>query len=106
MTFFFLNFNKMLFANICNSKRSQVLHEWYIYPISYEITIKDFFVKFVLTKELSSECDINIVTSEIIECVKLSKTLASAATQISSDCGIIELTSSIGVHSVGTVGHW
>src|SRR4051794_5577840 len=63
------------------------------------MTIKDFFVKLVLTKELFPECDIiNIAASEVIEHVKLSETPASAATQVSSDCGIIELTLSIGVH--------
>src|SRR3954462_13138430 len=88
----------MPFANIHISKESRVLHGWYIYPIPYEMTIKDFFVKLVLTKELSPECGINIAASEVIERVELSETPASAATQVSPDCIIIELTSSIGVH--------
>jgi hypothetical protein len=62
------------------------------------MTIKDFFVKLVLTKELSPECSINIAASEVIERVELSEVPVSAATQISPDCDIIELTSSIGVH--------
>src|SRR3954453_22491267 len=95
---FFLNFSKMPFANIRISKGSRVLHGRYIHPIPYEMTIKDFFVKLVLTKELSPECGINIAASEVIERVELSETLVSAATQVSPDCGIIELTSSIGVH--------
>ncbi|GET04088.1 uncharacterized protein LOC105326236 [Rhizophagus clarus] len=88
----------MPFANIRISKGSQVLHGWYIHPIPYEMTIKEFFVKLVLTKELSSECSINIAASEVIERVELSETPVSTATQISPECGIIELTSSIGVH--------
>ncbi|GBB90966.1 hypothetical protein RclHR1_18020004 [Rhizophagus clarus] len=62
------------------------------------MTIKEFFVKFVLTKELFPKCIINIAASEVIERVKLSETPVSTATQISFECGIIELTSSIGVH--------
>ncbi|GES98595.1 hypothetical protein GLOIN_2v1782174 [Rhizophagus clarus] len=88
----------MPFANIRISKGSQVLHGWYIHPIPYEMTIKEFFVKLVLTKELSPECGINIAASEVIERVELSETPVSTATQISPKCGIIELTSSIGVH--------
>ncbi|GES95768.1 hypothetical protein RCL_jg27995.t1 [Rhizophagus clarus] len=88
----------MLFANICISKESQILHEWYIHPIPYEMTIKEFFVKLVLTKELSPECGINIAASEVIERVELSEIPVSTATQISPECSIIELTSSIGVH--------
>ena len=87
----------MPFANIRISKGPRVLHGWYIHPIPYEMTIKDFFVK-LITKELSPECGIIIEVSEIIERVELSETPASTATQVSSDCGIIELTSSIGVH--------
>ncbi len=95
---FFLNFSKMPFANIRISKGSRVLHGWYIHPIPYEMTIKEFFVKLVLTKELSPECGINIAASEVIERVELSETPVSTATQVSPDCGIIELTSSRGVH--------
>jgi hypothetical protein len=62
------------------------------------MTIKDFFIKLVLTKELSSECGINIAASEVIECVKLNKIPVLVATQISPNCGIIELTSSIGIY--------
>ncbi|RGB40509.1 hypothetical protein C1646_753232 [Rhizophagus diaphanus] len=86
----------MLFANIRISKGSRVLHAWYIHPIPYEITIKEFFVKLVLTKELSPECGINIAASEVIEHVELSETPVSTATRVSPDCGIIELTSSRG----------
>ncbi|EXX63104.1 uncharacterized protein OCT59_018871 [Rhizophagus irregularis] len=88
----------MPFANICISKGLRVLHGWYIHPIPYEMTIKEFFVKFVLTKELSPECGINIAASEVIERVELSETPVSTATRVSPDCGIIELTSSRGVH--------
>ncbi|GBC02254.1 hypothetical protein RclHR1_04520007 [Rhizophagus clarus] len=88
----------MPFANIRISKGSQVLHGWYIHPIPYEMTIKEFFVKLVLTKELSPECGINIAASEVIERVELSETSVSTVTQISPECGIIELTLSIGMH--------
>ncbi|GES77344.1 hypothetical protein RCL_jg12191.t1 [Rhizophagus clarus] len=77
----------MPFANIRISKGSQVLHGWYIHLIPYEMTIKEFFVKFVLTKKLSPECGINIAASEVIERVKLSETPVSTATQISPKCG-------------------
>ena len=87
----------MPFANIRISKGLQVLHGWYIHPIPYEMTIKDFFVKLV-TRELSPECGIAIEVSEVIERVELSEIPMSAATQVSPDCGIIELTSSIGIH--------
>jgi hypothetical protein len=88
----------MPFANIRISKGSRVLHGWYIHPIPYEMTIKEFFVKLVLTKELSPECGIDIAASEVIERVELSETPVLTATQVSPDCGIIALTSSRGVH--------
>ena len=87
----------MPFANIRISKGPKVLHGWYIHPIPYEITVKDFFVK-LITKEISPESGIAIEVSEVIERVELSETPVSTATQVSPDCGIIELTSSIGVH--------
>ena len=88
----------MPFANICISKGSQKLYGWYIHPIPYEMTIKDFFLKLV-TKELSPECNIyNVTVSEVIERVELSETPVSVATQVSLNCGIIKLTTSIGVH--------
>src|SRR2546423_15647517 len=92
-----LNFSKMPFANIRISKGSRILYGWYIHPIPYEMIIKDFFIK-LITKELSPECGITMEISEVIERVELSKTLTSTATQVSPDCSIIELTSSIGVH--------
>ncbi len=61
------------------------------------MTIKDFFVKLV-TKELSLKYGIAVTISEVIECVELSKILVSVVTQVSLNCGIIELTSSIGVY--------
>jgi len=62
------------------------------------MTIKDFFLKLV-TKELSPECNIyNVTVSEVIERVELSETPVSVATQVSLNCGIIELTTSVGVH--------
>ena len=65
----------MPFANIRISKGQKVLHRWYIHFIPYEMTVKDFFVKLVLTKEISYECGINIVVFEILERVKLSEQL-------------------------------
>jgi len=79
-------------ANIRISKGPKVLHGWYIHPIPYEMTVKDFFLK-LITKEISSESGIAIEVSEVIERVELSEAPVSTATQV-----IIELTSSIGVH--------
>ena len=56
----------MPFANIRISKGTRILHGWYIHPIPYEMTIRDFFVKLV-NKELSPECSIAVTVSEIIE---------------------------------------
>src|SRR5439155_1207267 len=67
---------KMPFANVRISKRPKVLHGWYIHPIPYEMTVKDFFVK-LITKEISPESDIAIEVSEVIERVELSETPAS-----------------------------
>ena len=92
-----LNFSKMSFANIRISKGSRILYGWYIHPIPYVMIIKDFFIK-LITKELSPECGITMEISEVIERVELSETPTSTTTQISPDCTIIELTSSIGVH--------
>ena len=87
----------MPFANIRISKGSRILHGWYIHPIPSEMLIKDFFTKLV-NKEISSECNIAIASSEEIERVELSETITSITTQVSLNCGIIELTTSIGVH--------
>ena len=87
----------MPFANIRISKGSRTLHGWYIHPIPYEMTIRDFFVKLV-NKELSPECSIAVTVSEIIERVELSVTPISIATQVSPNCNIMELTSNIGIH--------
>jgi hypothetical protein len=87
----------MPLANIRISKGSQILHGWYIHPIPYEMTIKDFFVKLV-TKELSPECNIAVTSSEVVERVELSETPVSVATQVSLNCDIIELTKNVGIH--------
>jgi hypothetical protein len=44
---FFSNFSNMPFANIRISKESRTLHGWYIHPIPYDMTLKDFFEKLV-----------------------------------------------------------
>ncbi|CAG8828052.1 10544_t:CDS:1, partial [Racocetra persica] len=44
----------------------------YIYSISHEITIKEFFVK-LTTRELSPDCNIDIINSEAIKYVEISK---------------------------------
>ena len=87
----------MPFANIRISKGSKTLHGWYIHPIPYEMTIKDFFAKLV-NKEISPECNIVITNSETIEYVELSKTPVSVTIRVSLDCNIIELTKSVGIH--------
>jgi len=63
----------MLFVNICISKELKVLYGWYIHPIPYEMMIEDFFIK-LITKELSPECNIIILSSEIIERIEISET--------------------------------
>jgi hypothetical protein len=86
----------MPFANIRISKGSQVLHGWYIHPIPYEMSVKDFFIKLV-TKEISSECNVAMMSFDEIERVEISETPATIATQVNFNCGIIELTTSVGI---------
>jgi hypothetical protein len=69
----------MPFANIRISKGPKVLHGWYVHPIPYEMTVKDFLVK-LITKEISPESSISIEVSEVIERIELSETPASNAT--------------------------
>jgi len=84
----------MLFVNICISKGSKILHRWYIHPISYEMTIEDFFIK-LITKELSPECNIIISSSKVIERIKISETPTAIIIQVSPICNIMKLTTSI-----------
>ncbi|CAG8621838.1 11761_t:CDS:2, partial [Scutellospora calospora] len=63
----------------------------YIYPIPYEMTIKDFFIK-LTTRELSSEYDIDIIDLEAIECIEINKIQVAATIQVSSNCNILEVT--------------
>ncbi len=86
----------MPLANIRISKGSQILHGWYIHPIPYEMSIKEFFIKLV-NKELSPDCNIVVTSSEEIERVELSETSTATTTQVSVDCNIIELTKSVGM---------
>src|SRR6266498_2348459 len=87
----------MPFANIRISKGSKILHGWYIHPIPFEMTIKDFFVK-LTTGEISPECSFAVTSSEVIEHVELSETLVSVITRVSINCGIIELTTRVGIN--------
>jgi len=87
----------MPLVNIRISKGSRIIHGWYIHPIPYEMSIKDFFIKLV-NKELSPECNIAVTSFEEIERVELSKTPTAIITQISLNCNIIELTRSVGIH--------
>ena len=84
-------------ANVRISKGSKTLHGWYIHPIPYEISIKDFFDKLV-TSEISPECNIFINSLEIIDRIELSQRLGATAIQTSHSCGIIELTKTFGVN--------
>ena len=61
----------MPFANIRISKGSRILHGWYIHPIPYEMSLKNFFIKLV-TKELSPECKIAVTSFEVIESIDTS----------------------------------
>ncbi|PKC56386.1 hypothetical protein RhiirA1_542128 [Rhizophagus irregularis] len=87
----------MPFVNIRISKGKKTLHGWYIHPIPYEMSVKDFFIKLV-NKELSPECNIALANSEEIEHVELSETPTAIATQVSPSCNIVELTKSVGIH--------
>src|SRR5581483_4975773 len=87
----------MPLANIRISKGLRTLHGWYIHPIPYEMSIKDYFTKLV-TKEISSECNIDVLSSEEIEHVEIGETPATVATQVSPNCGILELTIYVGIH--------
>ncbi|RHZ82960.1 hypothetical protein Glove_102g7 [Diversispora epigaea] len=59
------------------------------------MTIADFFIK-LINNELSSENNISVSSSEIIECVKISETPVAATTQVNPICNILELTTNIG----------
>ncbi|RIB13660.1 hypothetical protein C2G38_2197262 [Gigaspora rosea] len=50
----------MPFANVRVSKRSKTLYGWYIHPISYEITLREFFHK-IIDKIPSNAPDCNII---------------------------------------------
>jgi hypothetical protein len=89
-----LNSTNIPFANIQISKGSQILYGWYIYPIPYEMSVKDFFIK-LATKEISSEYNIAVTSSDEIERVEISEMPATVATQVNLNCGIIELTTSV-----------
>jgi len=87
----------MLFVNIRISKGLKIFHGWYIHPIPYKMTIKDFFVK-LINRELSPESNIVVTDSEVIERVEISETQTAVATQVSLKCGIIEVTTNMGIH--------
>ena len=61
------------------------------------MSIKDFFTK-LINKELSPECNINIASSKEIERIEISETPTSITFQVSLNCGIIELTTNVGIH--------
>ena len=58
--------------------------------------IEDFFIKFI-TKELSSECNIIVSSSKVIEHIKISETLSAVIIQVNLIYNIIELMTSIGI---------
>ncbi|CAG8632069.1 14068_t:CDS:2 [Gigaspora rosea] len=58
------------------------------------MTIKEFFVK-LTTGELSPDCNIDIINPETIERVEISKAQDATANQVSINCNIIEVTTSI-----------
>ncbi|CAG8476935.1 14975_t:CDS:2 [Gigaspora rosea] len=87
----------MPIASIRISKESKVIHGWYIHPIPYEMTIKDFFVK-LTTGELSPEYNIDIIDPETIDSAEISKTQDATTTQVSPNCNIIEVTTSVGIY--------
>ena len=85
----------MPFANIRITKGSKILHRWYIHPIPYEMTIKDFFKK-LITRELSPKSNIIIANSEIIDYIEISEAPIAIITQVSLNYSIMKLTISIG----------
>ncbi|CAG8695800.1 33349_t:CDS:2, partial [Racocetra persica] len=87
----------MPFANIRISKGLQNIHGWYIHNIFSEMMIKDFFVK-LTTGEISPECNIDRISPEAIDHIEISNAPTTGATQISLDCNIIDVTSSLGIY--------
>ncbi|CAG8509016.1 40401_t:CDS:2 [Gigaspora margarita] len=59
--------------------------------------IKDFFVK-LTTRELSPECNIDIIDPETIDSAEISKIQDTTTTQVSPNCNIIEVTTSVGIY--------
>ncbi|CAG8830873.1 24144_t:CDS:2, partial [Racocetra persica] len=59
---------------------SKTIHRWYIHPIPYEMTIKDFFVK-LTTGALSFEYNIDTINPETIERVEISEIQDATTTQ-------------------------
>ncbi|CAG8670957.1 1239_t:CDS:1, partial [Ambispora leptoticha] len=87
----------MTFANVRIPKESKTLHGWYIHPIPYEMTLKEFFYKLV-NNEISPNTLVNVGDFEQIKRIDLSKSinLPMNTTQTSPNCKIIELTSEFG----------
>ncbi|CAG8856507.1 8279_t:CDS:1, partial [Gigaspora margarita] len=83
----------MPFANIRISRGSKILYGWFIHPIPYEMSVKEFFQK--LTEEIS----VPNLDFEQVKSIEISKSANSTeATPTSSDCNIIELTNIFGTN--------
>ncbi|CAG8559972.1 3797_t:CDS:2 [Gigaspora margarita] len=78
----------MPFANVHISKGSKTLYRWYIYPIPYEMTLREFFYKIIDKIPYNALIDV-----EQIKKIELSKLINSSTNtlQASPDCNIIEL---------------
>ncbi|CAG8796028.1 16840_t:CDS:1, partial [Racocetra persica] len=76
---------------------SKILHDWYIYSVPYEISIKEFFDKLIIEKILP-ECNINIDFFETIESIELSQSIDATTIQASFDCEIIKITKTFGIN--------
>ncbi|CAG8815193.1 17599_t:CDS:2, partial [Racocetra persica] len=76
---------------------SKTFHGWYIYPLPYEMSIKEFFDKLII-EEISPEYNINIDPFEIIESIELSQSVNTTTIQAGFDCEIIKVTKIFGVN--------
>ncbi|CAG8622692.1 19339_t:CDS:1, partial [Racocetra persica] len=81
----------MPITNVYISKGSKMLHGWYAHLIPYEMTIKEFFDKLVMS-EISPECNISVNPFETINHIELSQILRAGTTTIQASpyCEIIE----------------
>ncbi|CAG8850094.1 33443_t:CDS:1, partial [Racocetra persica] len=76
---------------------TKTLYNWHFYPIPHEMTIENFFEKFVYG-EISSDFSFDLSSLEKIKHIEISQTPTSAAIQASQDYNIIELLNTFGTN--------